>query len=351
MFFLFYSPTSYFYSPTDYYGCYTVRVFVDSTWHYVLIDDFIPVHKSSGAVAVLRSKNKTEIYATLVEKALAKLEGSYAGLKLPKMRRNPSRVWEMLTGGVAETSHYSLLSDRSSWVENLEGRSEQTPHACFMFSRAYGEDIKLHLRGLVTERDFAKSGLQMGAYSSVLCVKHFEVKGKDVSVVLVRNPFSPTPQPGKLFQSTDYPEEVIEKMREIQLNHPEGTWMTFYDYMRFHEQLLTCWHFSNYQKCVVYGSFENHCGGSLFSHEETFFNNNQYYLNLTHSSYVAVQLSLMDRRYVGSAKPDGVRLQLHLFRAGEAGAPLPKVCRGVRIFSTLFRPSRRHTSDNGVNLK
>ena len=282
--------------------------------------------KKTGEIAGLTSKNKMEVYSLLVEKALAKLEGSYASLLSERTRRNPDRVWEMLTGGLAEGSHYLLLSDRQGWVDNLEARTEHAPQACFLMSHVLGEECKAQLRGVLSDRDFARAGLTMNSYNFVLGVRHMEVRGQRQTFVLINSPYTSAPTFAGLGTCTSDVQDQLREAKTLLDSSGDAVWCTFQDYMRYHDQLLTCWHFSNFQKCVVQGSFEEHCGGSLFSHEDTFFDNNQYYLNLTHNSFIAVELTLMDRRFVGRSKPDGKRLQLHLFRSLDQDKPLPKVC-------------------------
>ena len=57
-------------------GCYTVRLLIDGRFWWVLVDDFVPVHKGSADPAYLRSGTElqAEIWATLLEKAYAKLQ-------------------------------------------------------------------------------------------------------------------------------------------------------------------------------------------------------------------------------------------------------------------------------------
>ena len=58
-------------------GIYHVRLFVNGLQTSVLVDDFVPVYKHSNKPAFCRSENQ-EIWAIILEKAWAKLHGSYA---------------------------------------------------------------------------------------------------------------------------------------------------------------------------------------------------------------------------------------------------------------------------------
>ncbi|EFC42719.1 calcium-dependent cytoplasmic cysteine proteinase [Naegleria gruberi] len=57
-------------------GQYTLRLFWRNEWRYVTIDDYVPV-SSDGSLLGVRSKNPNELWPTIVEKAIAKIFGSY----------------------------------------------------------------------------------------------------------------------------------------------------------------------------------------------------------------------------------------------------------------------------------
>ncbi|KAG2377939.1 hypothetical protein C9374_008561 [Naegleria lovaniensis] len=58
-------------------GQYTLRLFWRNEWKNVTVDDYVPV-TSEGEPMVVRSKNPNELWPTIVEKAIAKLFGSYS---------------------------------------------------------------------------------------------------------------------------------------------------------------------------------------------------------------------------------------------------------------------------------
>ncbi|EFC41234.1 peptidase C2, calpain [Naegleria gruberi] len=58
-------------------GQYTLRFFWRNEWKYVTVDDFVPI-TTDGDIMVVHSKDKNELWPTIVEKAIAKLFGNYA---------------------------------------------------------------------------------------------------------------------------------------------------------------------------------------------------------------------------------------------------------------------------------
>eukprot|EP00727_Mastigamoeba_balamuthi_P002896 m51a1_g12603 hypothetical protein (769) ;mRNA; r:414-3348 len=60
------------------YGVYCLKLFVDNSWYYVVIDDYIPCANNKPAFA--HSKSPNETWVGLLEKALAKCHGSYQAM-------------------------------------------------------------------------------------------------------------------------------------------------------------------------------------------------------------------------------------------------------------------------------
>ena len=66
--------------PSDeatYIGIYQVQFYINGTFKSVVVDDYVPVDKDTGKLAFCRAINQ-EIWPVILEKAWAKLHGSYA---------------------------------------------------------------------------------------------------------------------------------------------------------------------------------------------------------------------------------------------------------------------------------
>mmetsp|Transcript_106957 Transcript_106957/g.310542 ORF Transcript_106957/g.310542 Transcript_106957/m.310542 type:complete len:916 (-) Transcript_106957:9121-11868(-) len=62
-------------------GMFVLRFFKDAMWHYVIIDDRIPVYDNDEGLPVFaKCHDKDELWVLFVEKAYAKLHGSYKSL-------------------------------------------------------------------------------------------------------------------------------------------------------------------------------------------------------------------------------------------------------------------------------
>ena len=61
-------------------GVYCLQFYQQGEWKYVIVDDIVPCSKSTGAPAFAMSTNSVEIWPYIIEKAYAKLYGSYDAL-------------------------------------------------------------------------------------------------------------------------------------------------------------------------------------------------------------------------------------------------------------------------------
>uniref|UniRef100_A0A7R9V2F7 Calpain catalytic domain-containing protein n=1 Tax=Chlamydomonas euryale TaxID=1486919 RepID=A0A7R9V2F7_9CHLO len=62
-------------------GCFTLQFHKYGSWHHVSIDNFLPVDEHTGRIAFASSCNEGELWPSLLEKAYAKMHGSYYALE------------------------------------------------------------------------------------------------------------------------------------------------------------------------------------------------------------------------------------------------------------------------------
>lgn len=88
------------------FGLYQCRFSKDGEWHVVTVDDRLPCDVS-GKPAFARSRNPHEFWVSIIEKAYAKLHGSYANIQSGHTRE----ALADLTGEVAEDSPLIYSND------------------------------------------------------------------------------------------------------------------------------------------------------------------------------------------------------------------------------------------------
>jgi hypothetical protein len=67
-------------------GIFLFRLWKSGEWVNIIIDDFLPVSQETGELLYARSTQANEAWISLLEKAAAKLYGSYQHLNQAGMR-------------------------------------------------------------------------------------------------------------------------------------------------------------------------------------------------------------------------------------------------------------------------
>ncbi|KAK3288129.1 Calpain-type cysteine protease dek1 [Cymbomonas tetramitiformis] len=83
-------------SDTSSFGAYGVRFFVNARWQTVIVDDRIPCDDKGPVFGC--STDTDELWVSIIEKAYAKMHGSYAKISGGSVES----IWPELTGGLAE---------------------------------------------------------------------------------------------------------------------------------------------------------------------------------------------------------------------------------------------------------
>lgn len=94
------------------YGLYQCRFSKDGEWHVITVDDRLPCD-ASGRPAFARSRHPDEFWISILEKAYAKLHGSYANIQSGHTRE----ALADLTGEVAEDSPLIYSSELWSMLQ------------------------------------------------------------------------------------------------------------------------------------------------------------------------------------------------------------------------------------------
>eukprot|EP00667_Euglena_gracilis_P002038 EG_transcript_2039 len=301
------------------FGAYTVRLFVDGRWYFVLVDDFLPV-KSEGLVAgYMQSRNVDEMWPALLEKVYAKLRGSYEALMEPSLSWSPEAVLADLTGTLAEVDDYTLLSEKEAWFENLRARLAE-PAGCFVLSTV-NRTRKAVKKSVLPSR---AKGLRVGAGEcyKVVAVQALwdDASGTRYPVVLIEHPWSFTQMEAaeRAVFFEDWPKGVVAEVEELQrreAGRPHRHWVPLLDYMAAFCNAVSCHLFHYYQRAAVCRSFAGTCGGSKWDNSNTrWCENPQLFVNLSSHGTFSASLRLTDRRF-NPVRPNGRVMQLSLLRA------------------------------------
>ncbi|CAK9301675.1 unnamed protein product [Gordionus sp. m RMFG-2023] len=158
------------FAPGDYAGIFHFRIWQYGRWIDVIVDDRLPT--ADGRLVFMHSADNTEFWSALLEKAYAKVNGSYEALK----GGSTTEAMEDFTGGITE--YYDL---------------KEVPKN--IFSILYKANQRSSLMACSIEPDprimEAKlpNGLIKGHAYSITDVKMVETKQGKVCLIRMRNPW------------------------------------------------------------------------------------------------------------------------------------------------------------------
>lgn len=150
-------------------GIFTLKFFKAGAWRYIHIDDRIPC-RPSGKVNYCRNQNPDEIFAMIIEKAYAKLHGSYEALAFGLMEHV---LYDFTAGGhIHALRMENLLDDMAcdeTWERLEDGMNNEALIGC----------------GRVCPDPYAEHpSLRMGI-SQGICVKNISNSLIDLSIDIV----------------------------------------------------------------------------------------------------------------------------------------------------------------------
>ncbi|XP_056139610.1 calpain-12 [Lampris incognitus] len=132
-----------------YAGIFHFRFWQYGEWVEVVVDDRLPVRE--GRLLFSYSHTRNEYWSALVEKAYAKLMGSYASLK----GGNISEGMKDFTGGIAYSLPVSSRTPPVLWRALAAALSRGSLLSCFIQASSYSEVGKVTADGLVKGHAYA----------------------------------------------------------------------------------------------------------------------------------------------------------------------------------------------------
>ena len=324
-------------------GIFCFRFFKNFKWRYVLVDNRLPCNKiyndnQTPTLLFGQCRARNEFWVPLIEKAYAKLHGSYrslvsgliddglvdlTGLTSKKMvieadklktRQKADELWDILL------NNSTLTFQENSKQKTSEGKivsakyftRNKTMMGCSVESKGNNVEMEVVLHNRHT-------GILAGHAYSILDV--FEIpkprgkKRKKSRLLRIRNPWGRKEWNGKWsddsVETKQNKERIEQKLNEkykgtnekINLSQEDGTFlMCFSDFRQIFNKLYICKNFPpNFIGIRIYGQWtKNESGGLPINQkqEKTFYNNPQYYLQKDIDGLVSISLLQNDGRLV-----------------------------------------------------
>ncbi|KAM6968605.1 calpain-1 catalytic subunit-like [Tautogolabrus adspersus] len=253
----------------EYCGLFHFRFWRFGRWVDVVIDDKLPT--IDGRLIFVHSKDPTEFWPALLEKAYAKVCGSYADMNAG----TPAEAMVDFTGGV----HISVqLTDPPPNLWELLCRAGQSKSLMGCGTP----------QGETSENTVLPNGLVQGHAYTVTGVKQVMSQGMPVNLVRVWNPWGQGEWKGDWSDKSPFWQTVSPEDREMCLSVADDGefWITLEDFCRFYKDLDICclcpdfldgtsschWKTSYYDGRWVAGTTAGGCMNNL----ESFWTNPQY---------------------------------------------------------------------------
>ncbi|XP_037072054.1 calpain-B-like [Pollicipes pollicipes] len=213
----------------DYAGIFHFRFWQYGRWVDVVIDDRLPTYH--GQLAFMHSADNHEFWSALLEKAYAKLHGSYEALK----GGTTCEAMEDFSGGVTEMYDIDKAPDNLFQVM-LKANERKSLMSCSIEPDPY-----------VAEAEMPNGLIKGHAYSvTKACMADIEtprVHGK-IPMVRVRNPWGNEAEWKGAFSDSssewNYIPEATRQELGLTFDADGEFWMTFKDFTRNFQRLEIC---------------------------------------------------------------------------------------------------------------
>ncbi|XP_076889282.1 calpain-type cysteine protease DEK1-like [Bidens hawaiensis] len=248
-------------------GIYTVRFCIQGEWVSVVVDDWIPC-ESPGKPAFATSKKANELWVSLLEKAYAKLHGSY----------------EALEGGLVQDALVDLTGGAG---EEIDMRSAQA-QIDLASGRLWSQLLRFKQEGFLlgagspsgSDVHISSSGIVQGHAYSLLQVR--EVDGH--KLVQIRNPWANEVEWNGPWSdsSPEWTDRMKHKLKHVPRAQDGIFWMSWQDFQIHFRSIYVCRVYPPEMKYSVHGQWRGYSAGGCQDYD-TWHQNPQFRIRATGS--------------------------------------------------------------------
>ncbi|CAF3599350.1 unnamed protein product [Rotaria sp. Silwood1] len=229
-------PPNQSFDENDYAGIFHFRFWLYGQWYDVVIDDQIPFHSDGRLVFCRNKKDKNEMWASLLEKAYAKICGSYEAME---SGLTTDALIDM-TGGIEEAFE---LNDPSTATNEFKEQVKRVLWQAYLRKSMLGCSITADPR--VTEARLP-NGLVKGHAYSITRVADVTTSSGPITLIRCLNPWGNETEWLVNFinylNSKAWDEISNEEKQELGVHalHDGEFWMSFDDFFVNFHQLHIC---------------------------------------------------------------------------------------------------------------
>uniref|UniRef100_A0A2P2KJ11 Calpain-type cysteine protease DEK1 n=1 Tax=Rhizophora mucronata TaxID=61149 RepID=A0A2P2KJ11_RHIMU len=227
-------------------GIYTVRFCIQGEWVPVVVDDWIPC-ESPGKPAFATSRKGNELWVSILEKAYAKLHGSY----------------EALEGGLVQDALVDLTGGAG---EEIDMRSAQA-QIDLASGRLWSQLLRFKQEGFLlgagspsgSDVHISSSGIVQGHAYSLLQVR--EVDGH--KLVQIRNPWANEVEWNGPWSdsSPEWTDRIRHKLKHVPQSKDGIFWMSWQDFQIHFRSIYVCRVYPPEMRYSVHGQWRGYSAG------------------------------------------------------------------------------------------
>ncbi|XP_055014496.1 calpain-9 [Boleophthalmus pectinirostris] len=208
-----------------YAGIFHFQFWQHNKWLDIVVDDRLPTVRNQ--LVMLHSASNNEFWSALLEKAYAKLHGSYEALK----GGSTMEAMEDFTGGVGE--NYDLKSAPNELFSIMKKALD----------RGSMMGCSINITSSAESEARTSTGLVKGHAYSITGMEEVEYQGRKVRLIRIRNPWGQVEWNGPWSDNSrewNYVDRA-EKNRILQNSTDDGEfWMEFEDFKRNYDTVEIC---------------------------------------------------------------------------------------------------------------
>ncbi|KAK1309862.1 hypothetical protein QJS10_CPA08g01351 [Acorus calamus] len=227
-------------------GIYTVRFCIQGEWVPVVVDDWIPC-ESPGKPAFATSRKANELWVSILEKAYAKLHGSY----------------EALEGGLVQDALVDLTGGAG---EEIDMRSAQA-QIDLASGRLWSQLLRFKQEGFLlgagspsgSDVHISSSGIVQGHAYSLLQVR--EVDGH--KLVQIRNPWANEVEWNGPWSdsSPEWTDRMKHKLKHVSQSKDGIFWMSWQDFQIHFRSIYVCRIYPPEMRYSIHGQWRGYSAG------------------------------------------------------------------------------------------
>ena len=214
-------------------SCYGVYYKINGTWELVLIDDYFPCYGTRAKNLSFTSTNDNELWVILLEKAWAKLNGSYA----KAIGGEPHEVFDVISNAYSDKMKITGNNSEEIWKRLQSAQNKNYLMTAGTSSDTYNLNLE-------------EMGLVPGHAYTLLQVVQLTGKSNE-RLVKLRNPWGNTEWSGDWSDSSRKWTNDFRKqcgMDNNNNNNNDGSfWMSFNDFLTYYSMIGICHLYDDYQ--------------------------------------------------------------------------------------------------------